>query len=592
LEGYLYRNSTTHIIFMDAQLIHILIVEDNPGDARLLMELLDHSMLGASFPDFHMIRAKTLEEGVQILSSQIIDLVLLDLDLPDSRGLETFHTLESTFPDLPIIVLTGLEEESVGLQAVKAGAQDYLIKGQVEAQVLARSILFSMERQNMVHRLDEQRQALERSNMRFYTILSNTADGILIVDSQNFVRFINPSAIQIFRKKAEDCLGEKLWFDIQPERRNEMGIELDNGQQAFLEMLMEEIPWEGENAFLVSVRDVTERKRARDQLEKRVNERTKELRSLNQSLIYEVVEHKQTTEELRSSTQQLKEAHQKLKENQAHLVQTEKLASIGQLAAGVAHEINNPMAFVMSNLSTLTDYVSVFKIMFKSYGELEASLEGQEIELLKELENLRSKKDLDYILSDVEDLLKETREGTERVKEIVKNLRSFARVDTADVRHSDLNEGVQSALKMAHNEIKYKSEVVEDYGQIPIIPCYPGQLNQVFLNMLINASQAIDNDGQISIKTSVVDEQIKITFSDTGSGIAPEHLPKLFDPFFTTKEVGKGTGLGLSISHGIVQKHGGEIQVESELGKGTTFTILLPIKGIESTLSAETAEIA
>ena len=145
---------------------------------------------------------------------------------------------------------------------------------------------------------------------------------------------------------------------------------------------------------------------------------------------------------------------------------------------------------------------------------------------------------------------------------------------------------------MAHNEIKYKSEVVEDYGQIPIIPCYPGQLNQVFLNMLINASQAIDNDGQISIKTSVVDEQIKITFSDTGSGIAPEHLPKLFDPFFTTKEVGKGTGLGLSISHGIVQKHGGEIQVESELGKGTTFTILLPIKGIESTLSAETAEIA
>jgi len=571
---------------MNSQLIHILIVEDNPGDARLLMELLDHSMLGEAFPEFHLQRAKTLQESLQFLKNSPINLVLLDLNLPDSRGLETFYSLEHQCPDVPIIVLTGLEEEKIGLKAVKAGAQDYLAKGQIEAQVLARSILFSMERQNLIHRLDEQKQALERSNMRFYTILSNTADGILIVDQKNYVRFLNPSARQIFRKRAEDCLGEKLWFEIEPGHRREMPIEFENEEIIHLEMLVEEIPWEGENANLISVRDVTERKRARDQLEKRVHERTAELRNLNQSLIYEIVEHKETAEELKVKTSQLEEAHKRLKENQNQLIQTEKLASIGQLAAGVAHEINNPMAFVISNLTTLSEYISGFKSMLETYGEFSGAIDDSSPAPLQEIQqkiaNLKSEKDLDYILSDIDDLMSETQEGTDRVKEIVKNLRSFARVDEGEIREGDINEGIQSALKMAHNEIKYKGEVITKFDDIPVIRCYPGQLNQVFLNILVNAAQALSEGGTITIETKKEDQNIKITFADTGSGISPEHMPKLFDPFFTTKEVGKGTGLGLSISHGIIQKHGGKIFVESELGKGTKFTIYLPIRGIEN----------
>lgn len=569
---------------MNSQLIHILIVEDNPGDAQLLMELLHPSMLGDGFPEFHLQRAKNLHESISLVNSVDIDLILLDLNLPDSRGIESFTRLEQVCPNIPVIVLTGLEEEKIGLQAVKAGAQDFLAKGHIESQILARSIVFSMERKNLVQKLDEQRKALERSNMRFYTILSNTVDGILIVDQGNFVRFLNPSAIQIFRVKAEDSLGEKLWFEMDSGPRKEMPLNFVNEDPIYLELLMEEIPWEGENAKLISVRDITDRRRAREQLEKRVQERTMELRNLNQSMIYEIVEHKETADQLRFKSKELEEAHRRLQENQSHLIQTEKLASIGQLAAGVAHEINNPMAFVISNLSTLGNYVSSIKTVLKCYEDLTSvvskaqSVEIQE--LVREIENMKSQKELNYILSDIDDLLNETQEGTDRVKEIVKNLKSFARIDEGEIREGDINEGIRSALKMVHNEIKYKGEVITNYGDIPLIQCYPGQLNQVFLNILVNAAQALEKGGTITVTTMLEAENIKIVFADTGTGIAPEHIPKLFDPFFTTKEVGKGTGLGLSISHGIIQGHGGKIMVSSKLGEGTVFTIYLPLHGV------------
>ena len=548
------------------------------------MEHLDPCTLGNGFPDFHLQRATTLKEAISLAKTVKIDLILLDLNLSDSRGIESFSKLEHEFPDIPVIVLTGLEEERIGLQAVKAGAQDFLAKGHIVPQTLARSIVFAMERQFLVQKLDEQRKALERSNMRFYTILSNTVDGILIVDHRNLVRFVNPSAIQIFRVKAEDCLGEKLWFEMDLGPRREMPLQFDGEETIYLELLMEQIPWEGEDANLISVRDVTDRRRAREQLEKRVLERTSELRNLNQSMIYEIVEHKDTADKLRMKSDQLEEAHRRLQENQSNLIQTEKLASIGQLAAGIAHEINNPMAFVISNLSTLGNYVSSLKMILKSYEELTSAFNGGQsptvLSLVEKIEQLKSQKELDYILSDIDDLLSETQEGTDRVKEIVKNLKSFARIDEVEIREGDINEGIQSALKMVHNEIKYKGEANTNFGEIPAIRCYPGQLNQVFLNILVNAAQALEKGGKITVTTLLEEENIKIIFADTGTGIAPEHLPKLFDPFFTTKEVGKGTGLGLSISHGIIKKHGGKILVDSKLGEGTVFTIYLPLQGV------------
>jgi two-component system NtrC family sensor kinase len=198
---------------------------------------------------------------------------------------------------------------------------------------------------------------------------------------------------------------------------------------------------------------------------------------------------------------------------------------------------------------------------------------------IEEIEALKDSEDLDFLLEDIEQLLNESVDGAVRVKDIVSGLRNFARLDEAEVKEADINEGIESTLKVIWNAIKYKAEVVKELGDIPHLLCYPAQLNQVFMNLLTNAAQAMDERGEINIRTYVAHKNIFIEIKDTGKGIRPEHLDKLFDPFFTTKPVGTGTGLGLAISHGIIEKHKGKISVQSEVGKGTTFTISLPIEG-------------
>ena len=198
-------------------------------------------------------------------------------------------------------------------------------------------------------------------------------------------------------------------------------------------------------------------------------------------------------------------------------------------------------------------------------------------ELLKELKQKRKKLKLDYVIEDFEDLLEESLEGAERVTKIVRDLKTFSRVDEADYKMADINKCIESTINIVWNELKYKVKLKKDYGSIPETRCYPQQLNQVFMNLFINASHAIEKEGDISIKTWTENSSILVTLSDTGCGIPRENLEKLFDPFFTTKEAGKGTGLGLSITYDIVKKHNGDITVDSTLGKGTTFTISLPV---------------
>jgi len=280
----------------------------------------------------------------------------------------------------------------------------------------------------------------------------------------------------------------------------------------------------------------------------------------------------------------LGEMNERLKANQNQLVQSEKMASIGQLAAGVAHEINNPVGFVKSNLGTLTGYVKTFKAIFEEYRGLSGAIHNDDkivqTAILDNVEKISEKEDLPYILEDIDNLLTESIEGTERVRDIVQNLKSFARIDETQVKEADINEGIEATLKIVWNELKYKCTVHRNLQPLPLIRCCPGQLNQVFMNMLVNAAQAIPEKGDITIETEATDKDIIIRISDTGVGIKQENISKLFDPFFTTKAAGKGTGLGLSISIGIIQKHNGTIYVESEAGKGSTFTIHLPIEGV------------
>ncbi|WP_173061788.1 ATP-binding protein [Sulfurimicrobium lacus] len=277
---------------------------------------------------------------------------------------------------------------------------------------------------------------------------------------------------------------------------------------------------------------------------------------------------------------ELQAANHKLAEAQDQLLQAEKMASIGQLAAGVAHEINNPVGYVASNLSALERNLNDLLSVLDAGERLADSMTGESPELLA-LRALKEKVNLAYLREDLRDILAESKEGLDRVKKIVLDLKTFSHVDQAEWTVADLHAGLESTLNIVWNELKYKADVVKEYGQLPEIECLPTQLNQVFMNLLVNAAQAIESHGTITLRTGQEGGRVWLAVSDTGKGIAPENIGRVFDPFFTTKPVGKGTGLGLSLSYGIVKKHHGQIEVESTLGQGTTFRVWLPVKQVD-----------
>lgn len=285
----------------------------------------------------------------------------------------------------------------------------------------------------------------------------------------------------------------------------------------------------------------------------------------------------QRIQDLHRLNAELNSANNRLEEAQGQLLQSEKMASIGQLAAGVAHEINNPVGYINSNLRTLQEYVmSLFRLL-DAYAEAEPMLEHAP-EVKKCIDQMKQTVDLEYLKADIIDLLRESDEGITRVRKIIKDLREFSHVDSSEWQWADLHQGLESTLNIVHNELKYKAEVIKRYGEIPLVECIPSQINQVFMNLLVNAAQAIDVQGKITITTGNDGREAWIDIQDTGKGISAEHIGRVFEPFFTTKPVGKGTGLGLSLSWNIVRKHAGRLEVQSQLGEGTTFRITLPLK--------------
>ena len=283
------------------------------------------------------------------------------------------------------------------------------------------------------------------------------------------------------------------------------------------------------------------------------------------------------TTELRATTRELEQTLAELSDAQSQIYQQEKMASIGQLAAGVAHEINNPMGFITSNLGSLdkyvgrlTEYIGVVDQALQQCGDGTVSTPVQEA---------RKRLKIDRILEDAHQLIAESQDGAGRVRRIVQDLKSFSRVDQAETALIDLNEALETTINIAWNEIKYVAELKREFGEIPKVRCFPQQLNQVFLNLLVNAAHALgETRGEISVATEQDGDWVLVRVSDTGCGMPPDVQRRIFEPFFTTKEVGKGTGLGLSISYDIIKKHGGEITVESEVGRGTVFTVRLPIE--------------
>jgi signal transduction histidine kinase len=283
------------------------------------------------------------------------------------------------------------------------------------------------------------------------------------------------------------------------------------------------------------------------------------------------------TAELATRLEEMSALNKKLEEVHIQLLQSEKMASLGQLAAGVAHEINNPIGFVHSNLGVLESHMAdIFEVVDALDS---ASNNGTTPQNADAIRQLKLDKEFDYLKTDIPALLAESKDGLIRVKDIVQNLKDFSRVGESNWEWADMHQCLDSTLKIIANELKYKCTLVKHYESgLPEVRCIPAQLNQVFMNLLVNAANAIETSGEITITTrSLTPGTIRITIADTGCGIQAEHLGRIFDPFFTTKPIGQGTGLGLSIVYGIVRKHYGKIDVESKVGQGSTFVLTLPI---------------
>jgi two-component system NtrC family sensor kinase len=419
---------------------------------------------------------------------------------------------------------------------------------------------------------------------RLQATLEATAEGILLVDRAGNILNMNkcfsimwglPDAILARRDDHEVfSFMASLFVDAQAYQRHFSTLHADSDEESFDTLNLADgrsierrsrPARHGEQSIgrVFSFSDVTERKAIEKQL-------------LNQNACLEELVQ-QRTAALSQQLADLTEAKHKLEETQNQLLQSEKLASIGQLAAGVAHELNNPIGFVNSNLGTLGAYVDTLLAIDAAYLQVQSALASTQPHAFDQVIQLKVDADHAFLVDDLRQLIKESRDGLERVKTIVRDLKDFARVGDTEWLWADIHQGLESTLNIVWNEIKYKAKVEREYGTLPEIYCIPSQLNQVFMNLLVNAAHAIEKQGTIRLCTGCNEQQVWIEVIDDGAGIAPEIMQRIFDPFFTTKPLGKGTGLGLSLAWGIVQRHQGTIEVRSELGRGTTFRVVLPI---------------
>lgn len=326
---------------------------------------------------------------------------------------------------------------------------------------------------------------------------------------------------------------------------------------------------------------IDEEKERYELIEHKVSERTKELVEL--------------TDQLKAEIKDRKSAEHNLKQAQSQLIQSEKMASIGQLASGVAHEINNPAAFVSSNLEVSKDFLNKVQesyIVVRKF--LQSYRDGDYLQcndLIKELDELSEKNNLEYLMSDLPDILDEAFDGVERIKKIVKDLRVFSRKDTGEIESFFVNDVLDEVLNIVRSEMKYSAEVVKDYQETVQIRGNTQKIGQVYMNILVNAAQAMEQKGRVVVKTYQDEDNVYVEISDNGKGIGDQDIKKIFDPFFTTKAPGKGTGLGLSICYQIIKQHGGEIKVQSKRDEGTSFTISMPVEAPAGLLSEEKAYV-
>lgn len=457
------------------------------------------------------------------------------------------NQIQDSFGDENIERIGGVINELVGKVAARQQVFDEQLKNQVKSELSA-----------------------EKARMEAF--LRGIGDGISIVDREMKIIWMNDTlkesfgdrvseyCYKVYEHKDDVCGGCPVLqaFRTGHVHQSLRRVYTKGGRLRYYESTGS--PIKNENGEIVAgielARDVT----PRIKLERSVSTRSRELAKAN--------------EELKVANQQIKSSFQELKQTQAQLVQSENLVSLGTLVAGVAHEINNPINFVYGSMKLMEDNLIAITELIKELDNLpRTEVHDEHIRQVKE------KLDLDFVLDDVHKIVKNVTTGAERVKEIVNNLRTFSRTDTTVKVPVNIHEGIDSTLSLLYHEYKNRIDIIREYDSLPTILGHPGRLNQVFMNLLHNAFQAIEGEGTIRIHTLTQNGTALLEFTDTGMGISEEHIKNIFDPFFTTKKVGQGTGLGLSISYSIIKDHNGQIEVKSTVGKGTKFTIRLPLEG-------------
>lgn len=400
------------------------------------------------------------------------------------------------------------------------------------------------------------------------SIAGSANEAIIMIDSNGNVSYWNPAAETVFGYSAQEANGKYLHGMIVPARY------LDAHKQAFGKFRAK-----GEGSLIGKTVEVEAVRK--DGREFPLELSLSAVRIKGQwnaiGIARDVTERKNNELAMHHANAELKAMNAKLQDAQHQLLQSEKMASVGQLAAGVAHEINNPIGYVYSNIGTLEKQIADLLHVLAAYECADSAIVDNDV--LSHIQTAKANADLEFLKEDLPALMSESKEGISRVRKIVQDLKEFSHVDSADEwQLTNLHQGLESTLNIASNEFKYKADVIKEYGDVPDIEGLPSQINQVFMNLLVNASHAIEERGTITLRSGCLEGEAWVEVQDTGKGIAPEHLKRIFDPFFTTKAVGKGTGLGLSLSYGIVQKHHGRIDVRSELGKGATFRVWFPVR--------------
>jgi two-component system NtrC family sensor kinase len=540
----------------------ILVVDDDRSIGDMLTKVL--AKLG-----YRTVVADNVDTALARVwnESPPIDVVLTDVCMPDISGIDLLEQVHRINPQLPVILMTAYADMATIGVAIRKKAFDFVTKP-LDLSELALTMekaikhvtLLELE-QNYLHALEETvAQRTSELNMRHEDLKA---------------LFRQVEAIKAEWERTMDCIG-----DIVIVAAGDGTIRRCNrALRDFCDIPYQEIVGNEWRSFLSNFGlhppcpDPTGTK-----LHHHASNRWFILNCypytdpVDEAVSGQVITIVDTTE-LTRTAEKLALAYEELQTTQMQMLQREKMASIGQLAAGVAHEINNPIGFISSNLTTLGKYVERMSAFVNLLSEL-CPTDGDD---RARLEKTRQELKIDRILADISPLINESLDGAGRVRTIVQDLKSFSRTDEGEFKMATIEECLDSAVNIVWNELKYKVTLDKNYGTLPTVRCYPQQLNQVFMNLLVNAADAIDKAGKITINTRYESDNIFVTISDTGCGIPSERLGRIFEPFFTTKELGKGTGLGLSISYDIVKRHNGEITVESEPDKGTTFTVRIPV---------------